>query len=133
MAPGGTPRRLDRRNVIVDLNKIFGRRENCVAYLRAVVFSPRACRARLEIGSDDGVKVWLNGIQVHATDEGRPLTLGEDTASIQLEQGANGLLVKIVQFGGDWSTAFRVCAGNGGPLHGVYAEMAGKKQMLWAE
>ncbi len=121
----------EKKNVVVDLNRFFGIGENCAAYLRTVIFAPKACRARLEIGSDDAVKVWLNGRLVHAMDKARPLKLGEDSAAIQLDQGANGLLVKIVQFGGDWQGAIRVCGEHGGPLPGTFAEIAGRKQPLW--
>src|SRR5256885_11073114 len=42
---------------VVDLLKILGG-EQCVAYARTWIHSDRDQTARLELGSDDGIKVW---------------------------------------------------------------------------
>jgi hypothetical protein len=49
---------------IIQLDKYFGG-ENRVAYLRNKVWSDKEQQAILELGSDDGIKVWLNGELVH--------------------------------------------------------------------
>src|SRR5262249_50329649 len=50
---------------VMDLLKALGG-EQCVAYARTWIHSDREQRARLELGSDDSIKVWLNRQLVHA-------------------------------------------------------------------
>lgn len=103
---------------LVELDKTF-RGENRVAYLRTQITSETAQEARLEMGSDDGLKVWLNGQVVHANNAIRPCTPGSDKARIKLQAGANTLLVKVTQGGGEWSACCRLRAADGRELSGV--------------
>ena len=61
---------------ILDLKKLDAS-SNRVAYARAQVWSPKNQKARLDVGSDDAVKVWLNGGLVHANLVNRGVTKGE--------------------------------------------------------
>jgi len=63
--------------------------------------------ARMEMGSDDAVKAWLNGELVHENDVDRPNRAGEDRAEVQLEKGWNELLLKVVQNAGNWGGCAR--------------------------
>jgi hypothetical protein len=105
---------------LVEMDKILGGQER-VAYLRTEVSSAKAQDAILELGSDDGIKVWVNGQQVHANNATRPCTPGSDKAKIKLKAGANAILMKITQGGGEWSAVARLCAPDGKPL-----DLAGK-------
>jgi len=69
---------------VMDLLKPLGG-EQCVAYVRTSVYSPQQQPARLELGSDDGVKVWLNGELVHAHNIARPLEIGSDKFGVTLK------------------------------------------------
>ncbi|MHC4250882.1 MAG: HEAT repeat domain-containing protein, partial [Planctomycetota bacterium] len=89
------------------------------AYLRAEVYSPEDGDARLELGSDDQVKVWLDGKLVHANDAMRGYQESQDKVKVRLKRGWNVLLAKIVQGGGDWSTGFRIRAPDGSKLKGL--------------
>ena len=73
----------------------------------------------LELGSDDGIKVWLNGQVVHANNATRPCTPNQDKAKVKLKQGENTLLIKITQGGGQWTTCCRLRAPDGKELPGV--------------
>jgi len=103
---------------LVDLNKIMAGDER-VAYLKTQVTSERDQEARLEIGSDDGVKVWLNDKVVHANNVIRPCTPGEDKVTVRLNHGVNRLLLKVTQGGGEWAACCRLRAPDGAPLDGV--------------
>jgi len=96
--------------------------ENRVAYLRAQVWSPKEQKAQLELGSDDGVKVWLNDQVVHANNVIRPAAPGQDTAQVTLKEGWNPLLVKLTQGGGQWALAVRFRSPGGGKLEGLKVE-----------
>jgi HEAT repeat protein len=100
---------------LVELDKIMPGSDR-VAYLRTQITSDQAQEARLEMGSDDGVKVWLNGKVVHANNAVRPCTPGQDKVKIKLQQGANNLLLKITQGGGEWSACCRLRAADGKQL-----------------
>ena len=103
---------------IVSLDRAIGG-DNRVAYLRAVVSVPAACKARLELGSDDGVKAWLNGRVVHSNDVDRGLVAGQDKVEVALNEGKNTLLLKITQGGGGWAACCRIRAADGGKLAGL--------------
>ncbi len=96
--------------------------ENRVAYLRTRVSSPTEQKARLELGSDDGVKVWLNGELVHANNAIRPAEPGQDKAEVTLKEGWNPLLVKLTQGGGQWALCVRLRTPDGGKLDGLKVE-----------
>jgi HEAT repeat protein len=103
---------------LVDLNKIMAGDER-VAYLKTQITSERDQAAQLEIGSDDGVKVWLNGKVVDANNVIRPCTPGDDKVKVTLNRGVNWLLLKVTQGGGEWSACCRLRAPDGAPLEGV--------------
>ena len=97
--------------------------ENRVAYLRTRIWSPKEQKARLELGSDDGAKVWLNGQVVHANNATRPATPGEDKADVTLKEGWNPLLVKLTQSAGEWALCARLRGPDGGKLEGLKVEL----------
>jgi HEAT repeat protein len=103
---------------LVGLDKIMGGDER-VAYLKTQITSERDQEARLEIGTDDGVKVWLNDKVVHANNVIRGNTPGEDKVKVMLNRGVNRLLLKVTQGGGEWSACCRLRAPDGAPLDGV--------------
>ena len=103
---------------MVDLEKIIGG-DDRVAYLRTNIRSPKNQPARLELGSDDGIKVWLNGKNVHKHNRERGLKAGEDKVDIQLRKGWNRLLLKINQGKGGWAACARLRTRNGSKLSGL--------------
>jgi hypothetical protein len=103
---------------LVEMDKILGG-NNRVCYLKTHIASAKEQDALLEIGSDDGLKVWLNGQVVHANNAVRPCTPDQDKAKVKLRQGQNVLLLKITQGGGEWSVCCRLRAPDGKPLTGI--------------
>jgi hypothetical protein len=88
-----------------------------VAYLRAQVFSPKAQAARLDVTTDDGVKVWLNGKVVHAANIARP-PFNPDRVKVSLRKGWNPLLLKVTNLDAGWEAWVRVVAPDGNNLDG---------------
>lgn len=109
---------------IVDLGKVAGGND-VVAYLRAEVESPKDQRAELLLGSDDGVKAWLNGELVHANDVMRGLEPEQDRVEVRLKEGRNVLLLKVNQGGGDWGACAKLVPWGGGELAGVTTPESG--------
>ncbi len=109
---------------VVDLVKVFKGGRHCVAYLRNSIRAPKETRAVLEIGSDDGVKVWLNGAVVHANNVSRGCSPGQDKVTVTLRAGWNELLLKITQGGGGWAAHLRVVNPAGAYLDGLKVKHA---------
>ncbi len=70
----------------VNLGKLF-EGEQRVAYMKTTVLSEKKQPVFLEIGSDDGVKVWVNGGLVHQNKVDRGHNQGEDVVEANLNGG----------------------------------------------
>jgi HEAT repeat protein len=97
----------------VNLMALFPNEANCVAYLRTRVIAPEDCDGVLLLGSDDGVKAWLNGTVVHSNNIDRGDVADQDMAPIHLRKGANEVMLKITQGGGGWSARARIAGSDG--------------------
>jgi hypothetical protein len=93
--------------------------EQRVAYARTWIHSPKQQSARLELGADDGVKVWLNGVLVHANNTSRSLQPGSDQVDVTLNEGWNALMLKITQNTGGWEFCARLAQPSGEPVDGL--------------
>jgi HEAT repeat protein len=97
----------------VNLAGFFPNQSDCVAYLKAEIIASKATDAILLMGSDDGIKTWLNGTEVHSNNIDRGQVVDQDMAPIKLKQGSNELLLKITQGGGGWSVCTRIVGPDG--------------------
>ena len=97
---------------IVNLQSEIGSYEYVAAYGYAEIESIHAREAVLHCGSDDGVKIWLNGRVVHANDVQRALSPKEDQVAIRLNAGVNRLLVKVTNHDGGWGYSVSVSKPN---------------------
>ncbi len=118
--PAGTD---PKRPWILDLLKAIGGDQR-VAYMLTWVHSDKAQPARLELGTDDSVKAWLNGRLVHANNIGRAAIPYTDKANITLKAGWNPLLLKITQNLGPWEFCARICARDGRRLDSIRIDAA---------
>ena len=59
---------------------------------------PRPCSS----GSDDGVRVWINGELVHTNPSYRAAEPDLDRVSVRLNKGWNKVLLKVLQGAGGW-------------------------------
>jgi len=103
----------------VDLIKSLGPGSNCVGYLKTKIFVPAAQEAILAVGSDDGVKVLLNGEVVLAKNEMRSYVTDQDEVKVQLGKEWNTLLLKVAQGGGDWRGSARLYGLDGKMIPGI--------------
>ena len=99
------PRRTNRKQPWrLDLSKV-ARGNNRAGYLRTYIWSPKPQPATLKLGSDDGIKVWLNGKVVHANNVLRSLIRDEDKVKVALKKGWNPLMLKVTNNGGGWEAS----------------------------
>jgi 3-keto-disaccharide hydrolase len=110
---------------VIDLTRLAPGDDRAV-YLRARVISPKAQPALLELGSDDGVKAWVNGMLVDAKNVSRGVRPWEDKANIDLAEGENTLMLKIVQGGGGFGACARIRGRDGKDIEGLRLEPAPK-------
>jgi hypothetical protein len=101
-----------------DLGALFGG-ENRAAYLKTTLRSTSDQEVMFAAGSDDAIKVWLNGELIHAKNAQRGVTPGEDKFRARLRKGDNVVLCKIVQYVLGWGACMSVHAPDGGPALGV--------------
>ena len=87
---------------LVNLQQEIGAVEFCVAYAYAEVQEVHGRETILSCGSDDGIKVWLNGKLVHCHDAHRGYNPNCDTAPICLKPGVNRILVKVNNYRAGW-------------------------------
>lgn len=90
----------------VDGKAHYFRNENCATYLYRTITSPDEQALTLYLGSDDGIKVWLNGKLVHANILVRAVAPNQDKVSVVLQPGENRLLLKIVNLQGGYGFYF---------------------------
>jgi len=83
------------------------------SYANAYVYSPTDRSAILLLGSDDGIKVWLNGVNVITKDRYGGWTADQFSTNVTLLAGWNQLLCKISQDGGDYKFSARFTDING--------------------
>jgi hypothetical protein len=103
----------------VNLAGIFPNQSNCVAYLKTEIMTPETTDAILLMGSDDGIKAWVNGAEVHSNNVDRGQIVDQDMAPIKLKKGANELMLKIAQGGGGWSACARLVGSDGLPIESL--------------
>jgi hypothetical protein len=96
------PKQAQRASGYFNLNEEFAPNEEVVAYARTTIHSKAARKAMLALGSDDGVKVWLNGHFLHQNKVLRGAHPEQDRVELHLREGANVLLLKIEEIHGGW-------------------------------
>jgi hypothetical protein len=107
-----------RRNT-VDLIGDLGTHTNCSGYGLTFVECPANTKARLGIGSDDGVQVWLNGKQVHKNAVPRSCVPDQDIVPVTLKKGVNEIFIKVAQGTGQWAFAVTIKDPKGKALSGL--------------
>lgn len=95
------------REDVIDLDAIF-KRDYAAAYALAEIKVDAPQKAFLSVGSDDGIKVWLNGKQIHKIWIGRPITPDEDMVAMDLQKGSNQILISVQDMAQGWGFTCRV-------------------------
>jgi hypothetical protein len=99
-----------------DLLERFPGVKTASVYLRAHVWSPEDRAVRLDTGSDDGMRAWVNGKDVLTNAGKRGFDWWTDKTSVDLKRGWNVILLKVGQGNGDWAVAGRIVDQDGKPM-----------------
>jgi hypothetical protein len=92
---------------VVDLTQVYDD-WFVVAYAWAQINMAEETKGILGIGSDDCIKVWLNGELVHKNIVGRGVFPDNDRVPVTFKKGKNQLVLKILNYGGPWGFACRL-------------------------
>jgi hypothetical protein len=101
---------------VMNLEKFY-ETGNCVAYLKTNIWSEKSQTVLFELGSGDGIKVWLNDRLVHQNNLTRRHFQGDDIVKVNLEEGWNNVLMKITQVGGGWRASLVITDLDHNPLN----------------
>jgi hypothetical protein len=95
------------RGGYVRLSELVEPNENVVAYGLVWVRSPDERTAHVLLGSDDGVRLWINDELVHTNPVYRAAEPDQDHVAVKLKEGWNKVLIKVLQGGGEWGYYLR--------------------------
>ncbi len=105
-------KKVTANNGHVDFDQCIGRHEYAAAYAYAEIESVHAREAVLTCGSDDGIKIWINGEVVHENETGRGYQPADDMATVRLKAGTNRVFVKVVNYVAGWGFGVGIPAAN---------------------
>jgi hypothetical protein len=93
---------------VIDLKAGASPSDYAIAYAWAEIELSEKTKGVLGLGSDDAVKVWLNGKLVHENWSDRACAPDDDLVPVDFAAGKNQLLLKVQNIKGDWSFACRL-------------------------
>jgi xylulokinase len=64
--------------------------------------------SEIPVGSDDAVKLWVNGGMSHQKNEERGVKFGQDAVNVTLNKGWNRVMLKIAQGVGYWGACMNI-------------------------
>lgn len=101
---------------LVDFNKILGDLHGTTAFAYTVVDSPREQTVDIRAGSNNALKIFLNGKEVFGRDEyHHGMRMDQHSTRATLKAGKNEILVKVCQneqtdaWAQQWSFQLRLC------------------------
>lgn len=107
----------------VDLNTVIGKNMGVVGYAFAAVESPKEQAVEIRAGSNNAIKIFLNGKEIFSREEYHHNDrMDAHVARGVLKQGRNELLIKICQneqkdnWAQTWSYQVRICDALGGAV-----------------
>lgn len=95
---------------------IRGKREHIAGYAFRLIRSDRQRKIRILTGSDDSLRIWLNGKLVKEVLALRGARADEDMTEVELAPGENRLLVEVDNWEGGWGLLLRLEDEEGGKL-----------------
>ncbi|MFC0772644.1 serine hydrolase [Terrimonas alba] len=93
---------------IIDLDTFYKGKDFAYAYAMAEIKAAAPASAMLAVGSDDGIKIWLNGKLVHENWIPRGVNKDDDLVPLKLVKGSNQIVLKVQDIEGGWGFAARL-------------------------
>ncbi|MCR4409595.1 MAG: DUF2961 domain-containing protein [Candidatus Saccharicenans sp.] len=92
----------------VALSQLVQPNEQAIAYGLTYLYSPEDREVVLLLGSDDGVRLWVNDNLVHTNPSYRGAYPDQDRVKVRLQAGWNKVLIKVLQGAGGWGYYLRI-------------------------
>jgi len=93
---------------IVNLLDVVGGRENAIAYAFCVLENQATADARIYLGRENGIAIWINGKQAYHDPIARTFFFDDDVFEVGLKAGVNRCLIKVSKGIGNCGCAMRV-------------------------
>jgi hypothetical protein len=77
----------------------------------------------MAVASNDQGRIYLNGVDIYAFTEPRPLMLDADKGKVTLKKGTNVIVFKITNEQNSWQGAMRLMDKSGAPLKNVQIKL----------
>jgi hypothetical protein len=98
----------------IDLAGFFNYWQAGAAYAVTWAWSDEDRAVALGVGSDDGVRLWVNGEKVHDVQGGRQARPGQDAVKARLRKGWNEVRAKVDNIVGTWELYLEFRTADGG-------------------
>jgi alpha-L-rhamnosidase len=92
----------------VDIHRVFWCAAHGVAYLGTFIWSPENMDLTIRAGSQESLKLWLNGNLVISNLTKRDFAPDLESVTVPIKEGWNTVLAKVVQDEGQWHFGFRL-------------------------
>lgn len=103
----------------VDMSEVFTPDDWITMYITTALYSPKEQDVMLKVGSDDAIKIWVNGELVHANNVYRAAKPDEDIVQVKLRQGKNRILIKLMEGVLGCGFYFRITKADDSPVEGL--------------
>lgn len=103
----------------IDLSKVFLPYQKTVGYAYTQITVSDEVHCTLSVGSDDGIKVWVNGKEVLKRRVYRGAYPDQDQNEIILKKGVNRLMLKVDTVDGGWGFYCRIIDERGHQLKDI--------------
>ena len=92
----------------IDLDEAVSTRSYVAAYAYTEIFVEKEGIYILSVGSNDGGRLWLNGVEVWDYPGARRVTPDDDLTPVFLQKGKNKILMKVEERGNNWGFCVRI-------------------------
>jgi CubicO group peptidase (beta-lactamase class C family) len=99
---------ISSKSPIIDLSEHVAKQEYVYTYATTQIHAEKSKTAYFGVGSDDGIKIWLNGELIHENFATRAAGIDQDLIAVKLLKGENSLVIKIVNGILDWGFSVHI-------------------------
>jgi hypothetical protein len=92
----------------IDFTELYGRRGDASVYLYVEIESDEEQRVYLHVGSNDAVKMWIDGEVFLSVAVDRRASRSQNVVAVVLPKGRTPVLLRIDQDNNDWGAFFEV-------------------------